>query len=347
MRSGPPRPAINGTKTTKGGEVKTKSARSDFRPDWSNKKSTGWFAAAMIAVATLFANNLINHAMAAGEANACQQTALAALDGCREVARSDSKVALGKCVNISDPAARADCQRQAATDLSDALDTCQGGLNARQGACQKFGPGRYDPVIDPTNFTTTIDNPYFPLVPGTTFTYLTPNGSIRDVFAVTHDTRVINGVTCVQVHDSVYTDGELTEETLDFFAQDREGNVWYFGENTAEFENGLLATIEGSFLSGLNNDKAGIIMKAHPAPGDFYRQEFSLGNAEDYAETLNLNSRVVVPYGRFNNCLKSQETTPLEPDALEDKYYAPGVGNVLTVDLVTGERDELISITTE
>jgi len=159
--------------------------------------------------------------------------------------------------------------------------------------------------------------------------------------------KIINGVTCVQVHDSVYTDGEHTEDTLDFFAQDREGNVWYFGENTAELENGLVATIEGSFLSGLNNDKAGIIMKAHPAPGDFYRQEFSLGNAEDYAETLNLNSRVVVPYGRFNNCLKSQETTPLEPDALEDKYYAPGVGNVLTVDLVTGERDELISITTE
>ena len=194
--------------------MKTRSARSDFRPEWSNKKSPGWFAAAMIAAATLFANNLINHAMAAGEANACQQTAFAALDGCREAARSDYKVALGKCVNISDPAARADCQRQAATDLSDALDTCQGGLNVRQGACQKFGPGRYDPVIDPTNFTTTIDNPYFPLVPGTTFIYLTPNGAIRDVFAVTHETRVINGVTCVQVHDSVYTDGEHTRIPL-------------------------------------------------------------------------------------------------------------------------------------
>ena len=217
----------------------------------------------------------------------------------------------------------------------------------RQASCQKLGPDRYDPPIDPTNFTTTIDNPYFPLVPGTTFTYLTPNGAIKDVFAVTHDTRAIDGVTCVQVHDSVYTDSVLTEDTLDFFAQDTEGNVWYFGENTAEFEEGLLATIEGSFLSGVNNDKPGIIMRAHPAPGDFYRQEFSLGNAEDYAETLNLNSRVVVPYGRFNNCLKSQETTPLEPDALEDKYYAPGVGNVLTVDLVTGERDELVSITTE
>ena len=305
--------------------------------------SSGTLAAGV----TILLFTLVNGEAAVEVPDFCRQTAQVALAGCREVAQSDYNVALGKCVNISDPAARADCQRQAATDLSDALDTCQGGLKVRQVACQKLSPGRYDPVIDPTNFTTTIDNPYFPLVPGTTFIYLTPNGAIRDVFAVTHDTRVINGVTCVQVHDSVYTDGELTEDTLDFFAQDREGNVWYFGENTAELENGLFATIEGSFLSGLNNDKAGIIMKAHPAPGDFYRQEFSLGNAEDYAETLNLNSRIVVPYGRFNNCLKSQETTPLEPDALEDKYYAPGVGNVLTVDLVTGERDELISITTE
>src|SRR5438128_654121 len=279
----------------------------------------------------------------------CRQTAQVALAGCREVAQSDYNVALGKCVNISDPAARADCQRQAATDLSDALQTCQGGLDVRQVACEKLGPARYDPVINPANFVSRIDNPYFPLVPGTTFIYEDhfAGSLMRDEFAVTRNTRVIDGVTCVEVHDSVFTNGALTEDTLDWFAQDREGNVWYFGENTAELENGLLATIEGSFLSGVNNDKAGIIMKAHPAPGDFYRQEFSLGNAEDYAETLNLNSRVVVPYGRFNNCLKSQETTPLEPDALEDKYYAPGVGNVLTVDLVTGERDELISITTE
>jgi len=269
------------------------------------------------------------------------------LASCKSAARSDYEVAIGRCINITDPAGRRSCQQQAAADLADARDTCSGGFDVRRASCQKLGPGPYDPIINPTNFTTTIDNPYFPLTPGATFTYLSRNGRIRDVFAVTHDTRVINRVTCVQVHDSVYTNDELTEDTLDFFAQDREGNVWYFGENTAEFENGLLATIEGSFLSGLNHDKAGIIMKAHPAPGDFYRQEFSLGNAEDFAETLNVNSRVVIPYGRFNNCLKSQETTPLEPDALENKYYAPGVGNVLTVDLVTGERDELISVTTE
>ena len=315
-----------------------------YTPKWTQA-----LIAVTFTIATLFAGNLLaqDKNSAPESTNICVQTARDALASCKSAAESDYQVAFGKCINITDPAARRSCEQQAATDRSDAFDTCNGGFDVRHESCQKLGPGAYDPVIDPTNFTTTIDNPYFPLVPGTTFTYLTPDGASRDVFAVTHDTRVIDGVTCVQVHDSVYTNGVLTEDTLDFFAQDLEGSVWYFGENTAEFEDGLLATIAGSFLSGVNNDKPGIIMKAHPAPGDFYRQEFSLGNAEDYGETLNLNSRVVVPYGHFSNCLKSQETTPLEPDALEDKYYAPGVGNVLTVDLVTGERDELISITTE
>jgi len=324
--------------------MKTCSMMKHYAPKWTRS-----LIALGVTIAALFAGNLSAQEKnsATESANICLQTARDALGSCKSAAQSDHQAALGKCINITDPAARRSCERQAATDLADALDTCQGGFEVRQTSCQKLGPGAYDPVIDPTNFTTTIDNRYFPLAPGTTFTYLTPDGSIKDVFAVTHDTIVIDGVTCVQVHDSVYTDDVLTEDTLDFFAQDRDGNVWYFGENTAEFENGLLATIEGSFLSGVNNDKPGIIMKAHPAPGDFYRQEFSLGNAEDYAETLNLNSRVVVPYGHFNNCLKSQETSPLEPDALEEKYSAPGIGNVLTVDLVTGERDELISITSE
>ena len=323
--------------------MKTTSVRSEWR------KSRRWLAVAAVAMATLFASNLVNHAMAAGDTNFCQQTALAALAGCRESAQSDDKVAVGKCINISDLAARKECERQASADLADALDTCQGGLESRQTACEKLGPARYDPVIDPANFVSKIDNPYFPLVPGTTFIYEDHFGgtNMRDEFAVTHNTRVIDGVTCVEVHDSVFTDGELTEDTLDWFAQDKEGNVWYFGENTAEFENGLIATISGSFMAGVNGDKPGIVMKAHPTVGDFYRQEFSLGNAEDYGETLSLNASVTVPYGSFDHCLRSQETTPLEPDVVEDKFYAQGVGNVLELDEITGERTELVEIVTE
>jgi len=303
--------------------------------------------AGILAVAGCFASQLLAKGTPAGAGNACQQTALAALAGCKASAQGDYNTALGKCINLTDARERKRCEREAATELQDALDTCEGGFEVRKTACGKLGPAPYDPVIDPANFVTTIDNPYFPLIPGTTFTYLSQDQVTKDVFAVTHETTVIDGVTCVEVHDSVYTNDELTEDTLDWFAQDKEGNVWYFGENTAELEDGLLATIAGSFMGGVNNDKPGIIMEAQPAIGDFYPQEFSLNNAEDFAETVGLNATVTVPYGTFTHCLKSLETTPLEPDAMENKYYAPGVGNVLTVDLETGERDELVSITTE
>ena len=303
----------------------------------------------MLAAGALLVGNLGNPLAVAGETNACAKTAADVLASCRTGAQSDYEIALGKCVNTSDPAARKACQKQAAADLADAQQTCRDGFASRLAACQKLGPAPYDPMIDPANFVGQIDNPYFPLVPGTTFIYegQTSEGLSRDEFAVTHNTRVIDGVTCVEVHDSVFTDGVLTEDTLDWFAQDKDGNVWYFGENTAEIEDGLITTIDGTFMGGVDGDKPGIIMKAHPAVGDFYRQEFSLGNAEDNAETLSLTESVTVPFGTFGHCLKSQETTPLEPDLLEDKFFAPGVGNVLTVDEITGERGELVQIVTK
>jgi hypothetical protein len=276
----------------------------------------------------------------------CRQTAQDILTSCRNAAQSDYSLALAKCDNVADPAARVQCQSQASADLNDAQQTCQEQNDVRLAACDRLGGAPYDPVIDPSNFVTRIDNPYFPLTPGTTFIYegQTAQGFEHDEFAVTHNTRVIQGVTCVEVHDSVTVDGQLTEDTLDWFAQDRDGNVWYFGENTHELEDGLITTIDGTFMAGVNGDKAGIIMKAHPAIGDFYRQEFSLANAEDFADTLSLTETVTVPAGTFHNCLKSQETTPLETDLLEHKFFAPGVGNVLTVDATTGDREELVRI---
>ena len=317
-----------------------------MRDYWHNSRS--WLVAGLLAPTIFVAANAATKEPAAKTGNACQQTAVAALSGCKAAAQSGYRTALGKCVNLTDPTVRQKCEKQAAAELTDALDTCQGGFEVRRSACEKFGPAPYDPVIDPANFVSKIDNPYFPLAPGTTFIYVGHSGgdTITDNFAITTNTRVIDGVTCVEVHDSVFTNNVLTEDTHDWFAQDKEGNVWYFGENTSELEDGLIATIAGTFMAGVNNDKPGIIMKAHPAIGDFYRQEFSLNNAEDYGETIGLNATVTVPYGTFEHCLKSEETTPLEPDALEDKFYAAGVGNVLTVDLVSGERDELVQIMT-
>jgi len=302
--------------------------------------------AAVSAAGVLLLLNLSGSAVIAQGADACAQTSEQTKRSCLETAQSNYVNALGKCTNLSDPSARRTCQDQALADLQDAQQTCQAGFVVRQTACGEFGPAPYDPVIDPANFVTTVDNPYFPLPPGTTFIYegQMPDGFERDEFAVTHNTRVILGVTCVEVHDTVFTDGVLTEDTLDWFAQDSDGNVWYFGENTHELEDGLISTIAGTFMGGVNGDKPGIIMKAHPAVGDFYRQEFSLNNAEDFAQTLSVDEVVTLRTRTFNHCLKSEETTPLEPDLLEDKFYAPGVGNILTVDVNTGARSELVRI---
>jgi hypothetical protein len=311
------------------------------------RKSARYLSSGPLAAGiTVLVITLVSAAPTANQTNFCDKTAQAALTSCRRAAESDFWVAWGKCDNLSDPDARQSCRNQASADLDDALQSCADQNDVRLTACDGFGPAQYDPVIDPSNFVARVDNPYFPLTPGTTFIYegQTAEGFEHDEFAVTHRTRTILGVRCVEVHDMVTTDGQLTEDTLDWFAQDRDGNVWYFGENTHELEDGLITTIEGTFMAGVNGDKPGIIMKAHPAIGDFYRQEFSLNNAEDFAETRSLTQTVHVPAGTFQNCLKSKETTPLEPDLLEYKYYAPGVGNVLTVDARTGDREELVRI---
>lgn len=304
--------------------------------------------AATFVIGLILVSTLSSRAAAAGTINWCQRTADAVQRSCQAAAQSDYHLALGKCENIANSAQRKACQEQAAADLKEALQTCDDQHDARAAACTRLGPAPYDPVIKPNNFVATIDNPYFPLKPGTTFIYegQTAAGFEHSEFAVTRNTKVILGVTCVEVRDTVFTDGKLTEDTLDWFAQDKDGNVWYFGENTHELEDGLISTIDGTFTAGVNGDKAGIIMKAHPAVGDFYRQEFSLGNAEDFAETLSVNESVTIRAGSFRNCLKSQETTPLETDLLEHKFYAPGVGNVLTIDANTGDRVELIQIIT-
>ena len=292
---------------------------------------------------------VVNAAAAAQGIDFCQLTAHDALSSCRTGADSDSQLALGKCDNIADAAQRKACQQQASADLKDARQKCGDQNAARQAVCDRLGRAAYDPVIKPANFVVGINNPYFPLTPGTTFIYegQTAAGLEHDEFFVTHNTTVILGVTCIEVHDTVRVNGELTEDTLDWFAQDKEGNVWYFGENSKQLANGLIVGLEGSWTGGVDGAKPGIIMKAHPAVGDFYRQEFSLGNAEDFAQTLSLKASVTVPFGSFDHCLRSQETTPLEPDVVEDKFYVRGVGNILAVDEHTGERTELIKIVSE
>jgi len=281
------------------------------------------------------------------DGNFCQLTAEDALLSCRTKALSDYQLALGKCDNIADAARRKACEQQAAADFKDAQRTCGDQNEARLAVCKRLGGAAYDPVINPANFVAEVNNPYFPLKPGTTFIYETSDGRQRDEFFVTHHTKVIQGVTCIEVRDTVTEDGELIEDTLDWYAQDKQGNVWYFGENAKQLQGGLIVGLKGSWVAGEDGAKPGIIMEAHPQVGDFYRQEFSLTVAEDIGEVLSLTASVKVPAGPFPHCLKTKDTSTLEPDVVEYKFYAPKVGNVLETDPSTGERLELIEIKTD
>lgn len=208
----------------------------------------------------------------------------------------------------------------------------------------------YNPAIDPANFVQVIDNPYMPLTPGTTFVYEadTPDGIETDVVTVTHDTKDILDVTCTVVTDTAYLDGEIIEDTVDWYAQDKDGNVWYFGEDTTQFENGQVVGHTGSWEAGVDGALPGIVMTANPRPGVSYRQEFLEGVAEDMAKVLRLNARVSVPSGDFTNCLLTKEWSRLEPGFVEHKFYALGVGLVLVIEH-HGKPvySELVSVTSE
>lgn len=186
-------------------------------------------------------------------------------------------------------------------------------------------------VPDPADFTTLVDNPFLPMVPGTRLTYreTTEDGAGREVLRVTHRTKVVQGVRTVVVRDRAYFRGQLVEDTFDWFAQDRAGNVWYFGEATKEYENGRVVSTEGSWKAGRDGARAGIVMKARPRIGDTYYQEHAPGVAMDQARVLSRREQVTVPVGSFGGVLKTRDFTRLDPGAVEQKFYARGVGLVL------------------
>jgi hypothetical protein len=208
----------------------------------------------------------------------------------------------------------------------------------------------YPVTIDPANFVETVDNPYFPLTPGTTWVYegLSEGEQERNEVTVTDETKVILGVTCVVVRDIVLIDGEVVEDTLDWYAQDVDGNVWYFGEAVQDFEDGELVSTAGSWEAGVDGAQPGIIMLAEPAVGDSYQQELYEGEAEDKGKVVATGETVTVPYGTFEDVLVTEDINPFEPGKVEQKFYAPGIGLILAEYVQGGdERIELIEVRTE
>ena len=196
-------------------------------------------------------------------------------------------------------------------------------------------PQGAEPVrLDPANFTTEIDNPYWPLAPGSVWIYADrdPSGAReRDVVRVLAQTKVIDGVKARVVHDRATRGSKLIEDTFDWYAQDRQGNVWYLGEATQSYKNGKPSSTGGSWEAGVDGAQAGVVMPAHPAPGQQYRQEYRKGAAEDRARVLSTDDQVEAPAGHFRNALLTKEFTRIEPDDLEYKLYAKGVGLVRAI----------------
>ena len=200
----------------------------------------------------------------------------------------------------------------------------------------------------PAGFATKIDNPWYPLTPGTTLVYrgVKDGKAARDELAITHETAVIDGVRCTVLHDRLYLGGRLFERTTDWYAQDKQGNVWYFGEATAELDrNGHVTSTEGSFRAGRDGARAGIFMPAHPEIGDAFRQEYYKGHAEDHFQVLSLAASVTVPYITSSKALLTKEQTPLEPGVVDHKYYVRGIGTVLEQAIKGGtERLALVAV---
>ena len=200
----------------------------------------------------------------------------------------------------------------------------------------------------PSRFARGVTNPWFPLRPGTTLVYrgVKDGKPSRDVVHVTGSTKRIAGVVCTAVSDRLYLRGRLAERTTDWYAQDKAGNVWYFGEDTAELgANGKVTTREGSWLAGVHGAQPGVFMPAHPRVGFSARQEYYKGHAEDHFRVLSLSARVRTPGASSSHAVLTKEWTPLEPGVIDHKYYVRGIGTVLEQTVRGGdERNTLVSI---
>ena len=283
-----------------------------------------------------------------GHDDPCKQTVRALRRAALNDARDDFWEGFANCLNVTDPGEASECFQENVEEFFENLGESSDIYGARLDFCELSGGGAYDPVIDPGNFVEGVTNPFFPLNVDEMRLYqkVTDEGTETVEETVLEETREIMGVECVCVQVLEKFDGELIEDTLDYYAQDIHGNVWYFGEQVLNYDEdtGIIDT-DGTWFAGVDGAKPGIIMEANPMPGEVYRQEVLWSEAEDVASVTALGQMVCVPAGNYNDCVETLDWTPLEPDVFEAKFYAPGVGLVLEVALDDdGERVELVGI---
>jgi hypothetical protein len=295
----------------------------------------------------------------------CSQTANLMLQSCDNEVADDHFKARAICTNLDDEE-REECFDEAQEARVEGLADCRAQRTARRNLCALVGEDRYDPDFDPELFEDDftdpgITNPYQPLTIGNEAEYEGDGETI--VIEVKGETKLIDGVTCIVVTDQVFVEGELVEDTDDWFAQAKDGDVWYCGEEAKDYETfegdepmlPELVSIDGSFKAGRDGDKPGVLIRAMPTVGEVYRQEFSLGNAEDVAQVLSssygygadpdLDQHVPAALAQLlcaNDCVVTREFSPLSPNANERKFYAPGIGLFLEVNMNSGDTVQLV-----
>lgn len=301
-------------------------------------------------------------APAVADPGPCSATAKALLRACGFEVQDDWWVASARCINVSEAEERAECYRDAAQERREGDRLCRQQLEGRIDACGLLGQGRYDPDFDPELFDEDFEdltnpNPYYPLAIGNRWEYR--SGNETNTIEVLDRTKLIDEVTCVVVRDQVFRRGKLHEDTDDWFAQAKDGDVWYCGEEVKDYESfggdepelPELVSIEGSFKAGRDLDKPGIIFLAAPEVGDVYIEEFSLGNAEDVTEILSTTYSFgddpeldeLVPQALAEalcngDCVVTRNFSLLEPGIFARKYYAPGIGVFLEIE----SEDEVV-----
>ena len=327
------------------------------------KKPGRWFArltaaSFVLALAVLLPQPGIAQDNQDDEPLSCDVQAVALRNACGSDVTDDLWEARTICENIPDEVEREECFDESEEENVENRQLCRDQLDARRDLCEELGEDRYVVELDPDDFVTdplmigsgVTPNPYFPLVPGTLWTYISEEDGETVTVEVMNTVKMIEDVPAIVVKDIVtLTDsGEVIEDTDDYFAQDLDGNVWYMGEIALNFEDGDLVDIDGSWQTGRDGAQPGIIMFAEPVVETVYRQEYLPAEAEDAGRITSITgSGESEAASCEGDCVITDDFTPIEPDELEVKVYAPGVGVILEVDPESGETVlELVEFST-
>ncbi len=284
---------------------------------------------------------------------ACDSQAFALLRSSIYESLEESWEAVAYCIN--DPEADfQECLREIRQERREARELARAQYEARLEVCELLGQEPYRPEVDRDMFSPSNANPYLPLIVGRTLVYEKADEDTIERVEVTALDEVveIDGFECRSVRDIVYEieasdrgSQTLVEDTVDWFSVRDDGDVWYIGEIAKNYdEDGFLEDLDGSWRSGVEDAQPGLLVPAAPVPGLVHRQEFLIGEAEDMARVISVGDTVEIEIGTFTDCLQTEEWSPLEPGKFERKFYAPGIGLILEVDLETGERLELVEI---